>query len=147
MEVEVGRASWDNYFVQIAVTVSTRATCDRKHVGCVLVKDRVIVATGYNGSVRGLPHCDDEGHDLVNDHCVRTVHADANAVAAAARQGSATAGATAYVTAFPCWGCFRLLVNAGIERIVYADAYRMDPRVVAAAPLCGVVLDPLNGSP
>lgn len=134
------RKTWDQYFVDIAHEVATRATCDRKHVGCVLVRDRSIIATGYNGSVPGAPHCDDVGHDIVTtvvnasastiSNCIRTVHAEVNAVAQAARGGRATEGATAYTNTFPCWPCFKVLAAAGITRIVYDAEYKIDPRVL-----------------
>jgi len=82
------RASWDEYFMAIARQVATRSTCDRKHVGAVVVKDRMILTTGYNGSIRGLPHCDDVGHLMEDGHCVRTTHAEANALVQAARKRS-----------------------------------------------------------
>lgn len=126
------RKSWDEYFMDIAKAVSTRATCDRKHVGCVLVKDKYIIATGYNGSVSGLPHCDEVGHMMVNGHCERTSHAEANAIVQAAKHGVSTDGATAYITASPCWHCFKLLASAGIKRIVYGEFYR-DERIFEAA--------------
>lgn len=137
----MSRTSWDDYFMRIAAEVATRATCDRKHVGCVLVRDKCIIATGYNGSIRGLPHCDDEGHLMDDGHCVRTVHAEANAIVQAARLGARIEGATAYVTAFPCWGCFRLLVQAGVVRVVYGDAYRPDQKVLDVAAATGVALE------
>ena len=84
-----GRSSWDQYFMDIARQVATRATCDRKHVGALLVRDRTILSTGYNGSIRGLPHCDDVGHMMENGHCVATVHAEANAIIQAAKNGVA----------------------------------------------------------
>jgi len=96
------RASWDDYFMNIAREVSTRSTCDRKFVGSVIVRDKSILATGYNGSIRGLPHCDEEGHLMEDGHCVRTVHAEANAIVQAARHGARIDGATIYVTASPC---------------------------------------------
>ena len=104
--------------MNIAREVSTRSTCDRKFVGAVIVRDKSILATGYNGSIRGLPHCDEEGHLMEDGHCVRTVHAEANAIVQAARNGVRIDGASIYVTASPCWGCFRLIANAGIARIV-----------------------------
>lgn len=134
------RPSWDTYFLSICREVASRATCPRKAVGCVLVRDRTIISTGYNGAVSGLPHCLDIGCDVVNNHCERVVHAEANAVAQAARNGSCTAGATAYVSLNPCWPCFKLLVNAGVRRFVYADLYHLDPRVVAAATAQGFEL-------
>jgi dCMP deaminase len=128
------RKSWADYFLGIAQAVSERATCDRLHVGCVLVETdtKVILATGYNGSVRGAPHCDDVGHDMDHGHCVRTVHAEGNAIAQAASRGISVAGATAYLTARPCWPCCKLLLNSGIVRIVYAASYRDDERVTNA---------------
>src|SRR5919109_1466299 len=122
------RASWDEYFMNIARVVATRATCDRKHVGAVLVRDRTILSTGYNGSIRGLPHCDDEGHMMENGHCVATVHAEANAIIQAAKNGVSIDGATIYTTASPCWPCFKLIANSGCTRIVFAEFYR-DPRI------------------
>jgi dCMP deaminase len=120
------RPSWDEYFIELARVTASRATCDRKHVGCVLTRNKVVIATGYNGSIRGLPHCDDEGHEMVGGHCIRTVHAEANAIAQAARYGHAIDGCTAYVTASPCHNCFGLLANAGVRRIVFAEFYRDD---------------------
>ena len=118
------RASWDEYFMNIAREVSTRATCDRKHVGAVIVRDKILLATGYNGSIRGLPHCDEVGHLMEDGHCVRTVHAEANAIVQAARNGVRLDGASIYVTASPCWSCFRLIANAGISRVVFGEFYR-----------------------
>lgn len=191
-----GRLPWDYYFLKLAELVSTRATCDRAHMGCVLVKDNIIVATGYNGSIKGLPHCNDWTHDLSRDpdhwtsklstaakaairssefgyvcpcgakgtwkkiaklpctspvdkgaghlmedgHCVRTVHAEQNALAQCAKLGKAADGATAYINGFPCWRCFMLLANAGIVRIVYSKAYRNDPKVIDSAAAAGINL-------
>ena len=118
------RASWDEYFMSIARVVATRSTCDRKHVGAVIVRDRIILATGYNGSIRGLPHCDDAGHLMQDGHCVRTVHAVANAIAQAARAGVRIESGSIYVTASPCFGCFKLVANAGLTRIVFGEFYR-----------------------
>src|SRR4051812_47049061 len=112
------RKSWDEYFMNIGREVSTRATCDRKHVGAVLARDRSILATGYNGSIHGLAHCSEVGHLMQDGHCVRTIHAEANAVIQAARNGVRIDGADAYVTASPCFSCFKMLANAGVRRIV-----------------------------
>ena len=133
------RASWDDYFMNIARTVATRSTCDRKFVGAVIVRDRMILATGYNGSVRGLPHCDEEGHLMEDGHCVRTVHAEANAIVQAARAGVRIDGADIYVTASPCWGCFRLIANGGITRIAFGEFYR-DPRIFEISAKLGIEL-------
>jgi dCMP deaminase len=133
------RASWDEYFMNIAIQAATRATCDRKHVGAVIVRDKAILSTGYNGSIRGLPHCDDAGHMMENDHCVATVHAEANAIIQAAKNGTGINGADIYVTASPCWNCFKLIANSGIKRIVFLEFYR-DERIMSVAKQVGIVL-------
>src|ERR1700747_3844052 len=111
------RVDWHTYFMNIAPPGATRSTCPRKHVGAVIVRDRTILSTGYNGSIRGMPHCTDEGHMMENDHCVATIHAEANAIIQAARNGVMIDGASCYVTASPCWSCFKQLGNAGARRI------------------------------
>ena len=133
------RTSWDEYFMEIARQVASRATCDRKHVGAVLVRDRIILSTGYNGSIRGMPHCDEVGHLMENGHCVATVHAEANSVLQAARTGVRIEGSSLYTTASPCWPCFKLVAKAGIVRIVYREFYR-DPRIFDVAARLGIEL-------
>jgi len=133
------RASWDEYFLGIAGQVATRATCDRKHVGAVIVRDRTILSTGYNGSIRGMPHCDEVGHMLQDGHCVRTIHAEVNALVQAARNGVAIEGASIYTSASPCWACFKMIANAGIRRIVYREFYR-DERIFEVAEVLGIRL-------
>lgn len=129
-----GRPSWDDYFIQLCHLVATRATCDRKHVGAVIVRDRRILATGYNGSPPGTPHCDDVGHDLVkladgSVNCVRTIHAEANAILQAARYGVSLQGTDLYTNTYPCWACAKMILGAGITRVVFDADYRMDARV------------------
>lgn len=133
------RNSWDEYFMNIAREVATRATCDRKHVGALLVRDRTILSTGYNGSIRGLPHCDEVGHMMENNHCVATVHAEANAIIQAAKNGVGIDHATIYTTASPCWPCFKLIANSGCKRIVYGEFYR-DNRIFDYAAKLGIEL-------
>ncbi len=133
------RPSWDEYFMTIAFQVASRATCDRKHVGAVIVRDRNILSTGYNGSLRGLEHCDQIGHLMENGHCVRTVHSEANAIVQAARAGVPIQGAHIYVTSSPCWNCFRLIANAGIVRICFGEFYR-DPRIFEYSKLLAIEL-------
>jgi dCMP deaminase len=140
------RVDWDDYFMAIAREVATRATCDRKHVGAVVVREKMILATGYNGSLRGADHCDDVGHLMVDGHCVRTVHAEANAIVQAARNGVRTEGGGIYVTASPCFGCFKLIANAGIRRIVFGEFYR-DERIFAFSKELGIELVHLPESP
>ncbi len=137
------RADWDTYFMNIARQVATRSTCDRKHVGAVIVRDRTILSTGYNGSIRGLEHCDDIGHLMENGHCVRTVHAEANAIAQAARHGVRLDEAEIYITASPCWSCFRLVANSGIVKIFYGEFYR-DERIHDFAEQLGMELVDLS---
>jgi dCMP deaminase len=114
--------------MDIAKMVATRATCDRKHVGAVIVRDNFILSTGYNGSESGDPHCDDAGHLMLDGHCIRTIHAEANAIRQARSKKLALAGATIYTTASPCWHCFEAIVRNGITKIVFGELYR-DPRI------------------
>jgi dCMP deaminase len=123
----------------IAQMVSTRSTCPRKSVGAVIVRDHTILSTGYNGSIRGLPHCADVGCQMEDGHCVATIHAEANAIIQAARNGVCIDGAECYVTASPCWSCFKMLANAGMTRILYGEYYR-DPRVFDIAERLGIEL-------
>ena len=102
---------------------SERATCPRMHCGCVLVKDRYVLSTGYNGSLPGLEHCEDVGCLIVDNHCVRTNHAEMNAIAQAARHGVPLNGATAYITNMPCTTCAKALLAAGIARVVIFSDY------------------------
>lgn len=134
-----GRVSWDHYFMNIATEVATRSTCSRKHVGAVIVRDKTILSTGYNGSIRGMPHCDEVGHMMEDGHCVRTIHAEANAVIQAATHGTRIEGASIYVTASPCWQCFKMIANAGIQRVVFGEFYR-DERIFAVAQELGIEL-------
>ena len=133
------RVDWHQYFMNIADQVATRSTCDRKHVGAVIVRDKSILSTGYNGSLRGTPHCDEIGHDMENGHCVRTVHAEANAVTQAAKNGVRIDDSEIYVTASPCLNCFKLAANAGIHTIYYKEFYR-DERIKIYAQQAGIKL-------
>lgn len=127
------RPTWDEYFLEIANTVSKRATCDRGRSGCVIARDKQILVTGYVGAPKGLPHCDDIGHQMkktthedgrVTEHCVRTAHAEQNAIAQAAKLGIAIAGATVYCRMTPCAVCAKMLINADIKRIVCEKCYQ-----------------------
>ncbi|MFH1707952.1 MAG: dCMP deaminase family protein [Planctomycetota bacterium] len=133
------RVDWHTYFMKIAEQVATRSTCDRKHVGAVIVKDRSILSTGYNGSIAGMPHCDEAGHDMEAGHCVATIHAEANAIIQAAKHGVAIDGADLYITASPCWNCFKLIANSGIKRVFYGEFYR-DQRSPEVARKIGIEL-------
>lgn len=148
----MSRPDWDIYFMDIATQVATRATCDRKHVGALLVRDRTILSTGYNGTIRGTPHCDEVGHMLRHDpdrggeSCVGTVHAEANAIIQAAKNGVGIDGATIYTTASPCWNCFKLIANSGIVRIVFGELYR-DSRILEFAIQTKIELVDLSKKP
>ncbi len=120
---KIKRIGWDEYFLKIAEIVSSRSTCDRRHVGAVIVKDKIVLSTGYNGAPRGLGHCDDVGHEIVGGHCVRTVHAEANAITQAALNGASINGACIYLTNSPCYDCFKMIINAGIREVKYRDFY------------------------
>ncbi len=133
------RSDWHSYFMRIAQQVATRATCDRKHVGAVIVRDRTILSTGYNGSIRGMPHCDDVGHDMESGHCIATIHAEANAIIQAARNGVSIQDGAIYITASPCWSCFKLIANSGLKRVYYGEFYR-DERSFEVARRLGIDL-------
>ena len=117
------RPDWDEYFLKLAMLASERATCPRMHCGCVLVKDKEVVSTGYNGSIPKDDHCEDVGCLIVDNHCVRTVHAEMNALIQAAKRGHRVHGATAYVTNMPCTTCAKALITAGIQRVVVFSDY------------------------
>ena len=137
------RVSWETYFMNIAAEVATRSTCDRKHVGAVIVKDKTILSTGYNGSIKGLPHCDEVGHEMVDGHCIRTTHAEANAIVQAAKNGVKINHAEIYITASPCYNCFKLIANAGIKSIYFLEFYR-EERIIEHAREAGIKLIQLD---
>lgn len=144
------RPSWDEYFLEISRTVATRATCDRGRSGCVIVRERQILVTGYVGAPRGLPHCDDVGHQMkkmvhedghVSQHCVRTVHAEQNALTQAARLGIAIEGATLYCKMTPCRTCAMLIINCGIDRVVCEKKYHAGAESEAMFKQAGISLE------
>lgn len=127
--------------MEIARTVATRATCPRASVGAVLVREHRILTTGYNGSPRGVAHCTEVGCTLVNDHCLRATHAEANAVVQGALHGVNLSGSTAYCTHQPCVNCSKLLISAGVHKIVYDTAYP-DPIAQELLAEAGVAVVP-----
>ena len=143
-EMTKERVSWETYFMNIAKEVSTRSTCDRKHVGAVIVRDKTLLSTGYNGSIKGLPHCNEAGCEMVDGHCIRTSHAEANAIVQAAKNGVKIDGSEIYVTASPCYNCFKLIANSGIKIIFYNELYR-DQRIKERAKEVGIELVSLEG--
>ncbi|EJE99080.1 ComE operon protein 2 [Liquorilactobacillus mali] len=120
------RIPWNQYFMMQAVLLSLRSTCERLSVGAILVRDKRVIAGGYNGSVSGDEHCIDHGCYLVDGHCVRTIHAEMNAVLQCAKFGVATEGAEVYVTDFPCLQCTKMLLQSGIKKIYYLRNYHND---------------------
>ena len=131
-ETKYTRPSWDEYFMEVAKAVAKRATCDRGRSGCVIAKDRQILVTGYVGSPKGLPHCDEVGHQMKitthedghqTQHCVRTAHAEQNAIVQAAKLGVAIDGAILYCKMTPCSVCAKMIINAGIKKIVCEKKY------------------------
>jgi dCMP deaminase len=116
--------SKDSYFMAVATVVASAASCSRRKVGAVLVRNGHIVSTGYNGAPKGLDHCVDVGCELENGHCVRAVHAELNALLQAGFAGYTTDGCTLYTTASPCRACMSAIINAGIKRIVFGELYR-----------------------
>ncbi len=132
------RPSWDEYFMSIAELVGSRGTCSRGRSGCVVVRDKRILVTGYVGSPAGLPHCDEVGHEMhkvtrgdaleSSEHCVRTAHAEQNAIAQAAKLGVSVDGATLYCHMTPCYTCAKLLINSGIKRIIAMKDYHASKR-------------------
>ncbi|MCC6932585.1 MAG: cytidine/deoxycytidylate deaminase family protein [Deltaproteobacteria bacterium] len=126
------RPSWDDYFMEVADAIAKRATCDRGRSGCVIARDKQILVTGYVGSPNGLPHCDEVGHQMkkvihedehISQHCVRTVHAEQNAICQAAKLGISIDGATLYCRMTPCRTCAMLIINCGITRVVCERRY------------------------
>ncbi len=128
----MSRPTWDEYFMEICRVVGNRATCDRGKSGAVIVKDKRIIATGYVGSPVGLPHCDEIGHEFkdtihadgtITKHCLRTAHAEQNAICQAAKFGIAIDGSTIYCKMTPCYTCAKMMINAGIKRVVADKDY------------------------
>ena len=131
------REDWDSYFLGIAYQVASRSTCPRRSVGAVVVKDRRIKGTGYNGSVAGLPHCTDEECLIINDHCVRTIHAEVNALLEC--NPEERRGATIYITDGPCEECSKLIISSGIQRVVFVRDYKLDFNWFSLAPWVEVI--------
>ena len=133
-EEKYSRPTWDEYFMEVVHAIAKRATCSRGRSGCVIAKDHQILVTGYVGSPVGLPHCDDVGHllkkqvnfdDSISEHCVRTVHAEQNAICQAAKRGIPIDGGTIYCTMTPCRTCTMLIINCGIKRVYCERKYQL----------------------
>lgn len=141
------RVPWNQYFMSQAVLLSMRSTCTRLAVGAILVRDKRVIAGGYNGSVSGDVHCIDEGCYVVENHCVRTIHAEMNAILQCAKFGVATDGAEIYVTDFPCLQCTKMLLQAGISKIYYLRNYNNDPYAISLLKLKNVQVEQVKIDP
>ncbi len=118
------RIPWDQYFMSQSLLLSTRSTCTRLAVGATIVRDRRVISGGYNGSVSGDVHCTDVGCYMVDGHCIRTIHAEVNAILQCAKFGVPTKGADIYVSYFPCLQCTKTIIQAGIKNLYYLHDYR-----------------------
>ncbi len=154
-ESEYKRPSWDEYFMEVCEAIAKRATCDRGRSGCVIARDNQILATGYVGAPAGLPHCDEVGHQLkrlvhedgaVTTHCVRTVHAEQNAICQAARRGIGIQGATLYCRMTPCRACAMMIINCGVTRVVCQRKYHDGAESEAMFAAAGLRLEYVDGS-
>jgi len=144
------RPGWNEYFMEVMEAISKRATCGRGRSGCVIAKDNQILATGYVGSPMGLPHCDEVGHQMkkmthedgsITEHCVRTVHAEQNAICQAARRGVALEGSTLYCRMTPCRVCAMLIINCGIKKVICQRKYHDGTESEEMLKTAGVALE------
>ena len=151
--VKYQRPSWDEYFFKMAEMVGARGTCDRGRSGCVIIRDKRILTTGYVGSPMGLPHCDEVGHEMhtvtnedgtTSRHCIRTAHAEQNAINNAARSGVALLGATIYSKMIPCYKCVQSIVNVGIVRVVSQMDYHASKKSKEILKKAGIKLEIIN---
>lgn len=153
----MGRQSWDEYFIDILHSAQNRATCDRGRSAALLVKKHHLLSTGYVGSPARVVHCSDVGHEFVDSyeknengeierrkHCVRTVHAEQNAICQAAKFGISVEGATLYCTMFPCYTCAKMLVNVGIDRVLAEYDYQSSERSKALFSEVGIRFEVLH---
>jgi dCMP deaminase len=147
------RPSWDEYFMEVCEAISKRATCERGRSGCVIARDRQILVTGYVGAPAGLPHCDEVGHQFkktihedgsVTTHCVRTVHAEQNAICQAAKIGVSIDGATLYCRMTPCRTCAMLIINCGIKCVVCQRRYHDSEDSLSMFEKAGVTIEHLH---
>lgn len=141
------RPSWEEYFMRIAREVAARSTCPRMAVGAVVVRDKRILTTGYNGSPSGMPHCEDVGCLIRivdgRQSCQRTLHAEQNAVIQAAYHGVSIHGASLYCTHQPCLLCTKMILNAGIQEVYYSDGYP-EPLATELAAEGGLKMTPIE---
>ncbi|HWL23011.1 MAG TPA: ComE operon protein 2 [Ureibacillus sp.] len=121
------RITWDQFFMAQSHLLALRSTCTRLAVGATIVREKRIIAGGYNGSISGDEHCIEQGCYVIDNHCVRTVHAETNALLQCAKYGTPTNGADLYVTHFPCLQCTKSIIQSGIKNVYYAKNYKNNP--------------------
>jgi dCMP deaminase len=147
------RPTWDEYFMDINRTVGTRGSCDRGRAGAVVVRNNQILVTGYAGSPKGLPHCDEVGHQMKTlthedghqtQHCTRTAHAEQNVIVQAAKTGVSIEGGTLYCKMTPCAVCAKMIINAGIVRVVCEKKYHAGKETEENFEQVGIKLEFLN---
>ena len=150
MGIKYIRPTWDEYFIEVMHAVAKRATCDRGRSGCVIQKDNHILATGYVGAPAGLPSCDEVGHfiqevvgsdDTIEEHCIRTVHAEQNAICSAAKTGVSINGGTLYCTMTPCRTCAMMIINSGIKNVIIEKHYHnevQEQNSIEMLKYCGI---------
>ncbi len=147
------RPTWDEYFMEVCKAIAKRATCNRGRSGCVIARDNQLLVTGYVGAPRGLPHCDEIGHQFkkvqhedgsISQHCVRTVHAEQNAICQAAKRGISINGATLYCKMTPCRTCAMLIINCGITRVVAEKRYHASADSIELFRNAGITLEHIS---
>lgn len=153
MQQKYQRPTWDEYFLEVMHALAKRATCDRGRTACVIVKDNQIIVSGYVGSPPGLPHCDEVGHLMkkvveedgsIHEHCMRTIHAEQNAICQAAKRGVSIAGATLYCKLAPCRTCAMLLIASGIKRVVAEYKYHAGGEAEEMMRQAGIQIEYIN---
>ncbi|BAQ11508.1 deoxycytidylate deaminase [Bacillus sp. OxB-1] len=132
------RITWDQFFMAQCHLLAMRSTCTRLAVGAIIVRDNRIIAGGYNGSISGGDHCIDHGCYVIDNHCVRTIHAEMNALLQCSKYGSPVDGSTLYVTHFPCLQCAKAIIQSGVKHIFYATDYKNDPYAIQLFAQSGV---------
>jgi dCMP deaminase len=140
------RISWNQYFIAQSHLLALRSTCTRLSVGATIVRDKRIIAGGYNGSIAGGEHCIDEGCYVVDNHCIRTIHAEMNAILQCAKFGVPTSGSDIYVTHFPCLQCSKAIIQAGIKTVYYSKDYKNHPYALALFEMAGVKVEQVEGN-
>jgi dCMP deaminase len=140
------RISWNQYFIAQSHLLALRSTCTRLSVGATIVRDKRIIAGGYNGSIAGGEHCIDEGCYVIDNHCVRTIHAEMNAILQCAKFGVPTSGADLYVTHFPCLQCCKAIIQAGIKTVFYSKDYKNHPYAKNLFEMAGVKVEQVEGN-